>query len=114
MSGHEVWVPALAGASGLQPADVLVLGDASGNLGDETFVRVDAVAAARTLTLPPAAAGWWYVIQATAAGAGVLLDDQPGDTINGGAGPIAIAPVGTTTWLVWAQDGTNWNAYQIA
>ena len=95
---------------------VIDFGDTSGNLDDETFARVDSVAARRTLTLPAAAAGLWYVIQTTSSGFGVDLDDQAGDTINGGAGPIVIygGLGGPFVWLVWAEDGTNWNAQRVA
>lgn len=102
--------------SGHHVGGVAIVGDASFNADDETFIDIDTPAAGtNTITLPTAAAGWWYIVNIDIVGVNglIALDDAAGDAINGGAGPVVIwnpAMAGHKTWFVWAQDATNWVA----
>ncbi len=102
-----------------QAGGVAIVGDANFNADDETFINIDTGAAGtNTITLPAAVTGYWYIIDIDFTPNGtVALDDQPGDTINGGAGPINLYVGGAgnqrSVWLVYAQNGTNWVAKSI-
>jgi hypothetical protein len=87
---------------------VLQIGNASALLHDEEFVRITepGAAATNTATLLAAVLGLKYIIEVTAgAGGQVDLATTGGDTINGAASPLTLAP---GWYMVIAQSDADW------
>lgn len=76
---------------------------------DDAFYVV-AQAGTYTLTLPTADEGWGYVIERQGSTGTITLAPGGGDTINGGASATLAAD---STYLVFAQDATDWRLLLI-
>ena len=81
------------------------------SIGDEKLVQATAPTGLTTLTLPTAVVGDEYFIDAVDITAGIAVEANVGDTINGGAvaGTATISTLGL--YHIYAVDGTDWRLH---